>query len=339
VRGPSQERLIKIAGALADDVAHVRGTVDTFDGVTWQARLRRVSPLAPAARADDAFASDVLARTSGLDAGSVASPSGSIPIVVRISDRAPLERRVRLGAPELASDVQEEDGERVVRVTADLEHADLSTTVATIQSAISPIVAALPPGYRVDVGGAIVAQHTAFVEFASIFALALVLVFGVLLAAFDSFRLPFAILAAVPLAPLGVALALFVTKTNLDIASFMGMLLLVGIVVRNGILLVDAAQRRVREGASPREAIERAAIERLRPIVMTTLAALGALAPLAAGIGAGAEMERPLAVAVIGGIVVATTLTLVVVPLLYLALVGTPRIARDGGTRALGSDR
>ena len=146
--------------------------------------------------------------------------------------------------------------------------------------------------------------------------------FAVLLATFDSFRLPLVVLAAVPLTPVGVALALAWTRTPLNVASFMGMLLLVGIVVRNGILLVEGANRRVREGASPIDAMERAATERLRPIAMTTFATLGALAPLALGFGAGSELERPLAIAVIGGIVTSTALTLAIVPLLYVATAG-----------------
>jgi multidrug efflux pump subunit AcrB len=323
VSGPSQTTLATIAGTLADAVAQVRGVTDVFDGVTWQARSVRATPR-DGGPADAAFADELAARVHGIHAADVAAADGPIPILVREGSRPALERIASLDAPLLASTVQEADGERVVRVTGDLEDRDLSAVTADIERRIAPIVRALPSGYRVTVDGAVVAQRAAFAEFATVFAIALVLVFGVLVAAFDSFRLPLVVLATVPLTPIGVAVTLALAKTPLNVASFMGMLLLVGIVVRSGILLVDSANRRVREGATASDAMERAATERLRPILMTTLATLGALAPIAFGLGAGSELERPLAIAVIGGIVAATALTLAIVPALYVAT--APRV-------------
>ena len=149
-----------------------------------------------------------------------------------------------------------------------------------------------------------------------------------MLATFRSFRLPLVILTAIPLALIGVALGLFVTGTPFNVSSFMGLLLLVGVVVKNGILLIDVANRRRAEGASVEEALVAAGKTRLRPIVMTTLAAIGGLFPLALGIGQGAEMEKPLAIAVIGGLSTATIFTLIVIPVLYAAFTGgrTPRV-------------
>jgi multidrug efflux pump subunit AcrB len=321
VTGPDQTELAKLAGALADDIEALPGIADTFDGVTWEPRSVYAAPRAGDASSPAAFADDLRARVEGITATEIASPTGPpLPVVVRIADRVPLARRVRLGAPDLSTTIEEDDGRRVVRVTADLENAPLGPTIARVEKAISYAVRTLPPGYAIRIGGAVDAQRAAFAEFATIFAIALALVFGVLVATFDSFRLPFVVLAAVPLTPVGVALALALTRTPLNVASFMGMLLLTGIVVRNGILLVESANRRAREGASPADAMEFAGTERLRPIAMTTLATLGALAPLALGFGAGSELERPLAIAVIGGIVTSTALTLLVVPLLYVAL-------------------
>jgi len=157
--------------------------------------------------------------------------------------------------------------------------------------------------------------------------IAVLLVFVVLLATFDSFRLPLIILATIPLSPIGVALALWLTKTPLNVSSFMGLLLLVGIVVRNGILLIDGANRRRTQGASVDDALLGAARERLRPILMTTLAAMCGLAPLAFGWGTGSEMERPLAIAVIGGLSTATAFTLVLIPVLYAAVAKRQRVA------------
>jgi multidrug efflux pump subunit AcrB len=316
VRGPSGPEIAKIASHLADDIDGLPGVVDTFDGVIWQPRIIRARPRF--GETADAFAADLQARVGGITATEIASGGAHIPVVVRVADPVPLARRFTLAAPELATTVQEENGVRIVRVTAGIENADLSTVTAGIKHNIRFMLATLPPGYSIEIGGAAAAQSAAFREFAAIFGLAVVLIFGVLLATFNSFRLPLVVLAAVPLAPIGVALALAATKTSLNVASFMGILLLIGIVVRNGILLVERAGARVLEGATPAEAMERSAIERLRPILMTTFATLAALGPLALGLGAGAEMERPLAIAVIGGIVSATLLTLVLIPVLYV---------------------
>ncbi len=327
VRGPSGQQLAKIASRVADDIDGVRGVVDPFDGVIWQPRIVRAHPRSGDTRTPDAFADDLQAHVGGIVATEIASDGARVPVVVRVADRVPLERRFALAPPELATTVQEENGARIVRVTAGIENADLSSVTAGIERSIRYELASLPPGYSIEIGGAAAAQGAAFREFAAIFALAVVLIFGVLLATFNSFRLPLVVLAAVPLAPIGVALALAATKTSLNVASFMGILLLIGIVVRNGILLVERASARVLEGAPPGEAMERSALERLRPILMTTFATLAALGPLALGLGAGAEMERPLAIAVIGGIVSATVLTLIVIPVLYVGNARRPKPA------------
>jgi len=240
-----------------------------------------------------------------------------VPVVVRLTDRTPLDRIAALGPPRLITQVEEENGARIVRVTAGIENADLSTVIGRIRHQISYDVAHLPRGYSIEIGGAVASQRAAFREFAFVLGAAVVLVFAVLLLAFDSFRLPLVILAAIPLSPIGVVCALLLTRTPLNVSSFMGMLLLVGVVVRNGILLVDGANRRRREGLQTDAALEGAARERLRPILITTFAALGALLPLAIGIGAGAEMARPLAVAVAGGMLTATAFTLILIPVLY----------------------
>src|SRR5581483_5178085 len=153
------------------------------------------------------------------------------------------------------------------------------------------------------------------------------LVYFVMLATFRSFRLPLVILTAIPLAIIGVALGLFITGTPFNVSSFMGVLLLVGIVVKNGILLIDVANRRRLEGASVHDALVAAGRTRLRPIVMTTFAAIGGLLPLAFGIGSGSAMEQPLAIAVIGGLSTATAFTLIVIPVLYAGIAGKRAVA------------
>jgi multidrug efflux pump subunit AcrB len=326
VRGPKQRVVTDIATRIADHISDLRGIVDAFDGVIYEARSIAARPRAGDAAPLGTFASDLRARTGGIVATELSVAGAGVPVVVRLADHTPLGRAVHLGPPELVTQVDEENDARIVRVTAGIESADLSTVIARIRHQISYDVRHLPRGYSIEVGGAIEAQGAAFREFAWVLGVAVTLVFAVLVLAFNSFRLPLVILAAIPLSPTGVACALYLTHTPINVSSFMGMLLLVGIVVRNGILLIDGANRRRLEGLEAMDALERSALERLRPILMTTFAALGALLPLAIGIGAGSEMARPLAVAVAGGLITATAFTLVLIPVLY-ASVSTRRPA------------
>jgi len=322
VRGPNQRVLTDIATRIADHISDLQGVVDAFDGVIYEARTITAFPRPGNPQTPDAFASDLQARTSGIVATELTVAGASVPVVVHLSDRAPLDRTAHLAPPQLVTQVQEENGARIVRVTAGIENADLSTVIARIQHQITYDVRHLSAGYSIKIGGAAEAQSAAFREFALVFGVAVTLVFAVLVLTFDSFRLPLIILAAIPLSPIGVACALYLTRTPINVSSFMGMLLLVGIVVRNGILLIDGANRRRLAGLDASEALEQSARERLRPILMTTFAALGALLPLAIGIGAGSEMARPLAVAVTGGLLTATAFTLILIPVLYAATTG-----------------
>jgi multidrug efflux pump subunit AcrB len=148
--------------------------------------------------------------------------------------------------------------------------------------------------------------------------LAILLVFGVMLFQFGAFTPPAAILAMMPLSLFGVMLGLWVTKTQLNVSSYMGAIMLVGIVVKNGILLLDQARQAEKHGESLEEAVVQAGRLRLRPILMTTLTAILGLVPLSLGLGAGADMQKPLAIAVIGGLSISTILTLVFLPSLYV---------------------
>jgi multidrug efflux pump subunit AcrB len=217
-------------------------------------------------------------------------------------------------------DITEENGQLVTIVTANIAGASLSSVIAGVRNVLKSNP--LPPGYTATIGGAYAAQQQSFDEFVRVILVAVVLVYFVMLATFRSFRLPLVILTAIPLALIGVALALFVTGTPFNVSSFMGLLLLVGIVVKNGILLIDVANKRRLEGASVEDALVDAGRTRLRPIVMTTFAAIGGLLPLALGLGAGSAMERPLAIAVIGGLSTATAFTLIVIPVLYAGIAG-----------------
>ena len=169
-------------------------------------------------------------------------------------------------------------------------------------------------------GGQFQSQSEAFHSLMAVLALAVVLVFAVMLFQFSSFTAPTVILLIMPLSLFGVTLGLWITGTPLNVSSFMGAVMLVGIVVKNGILLLDYAKRAERDGVGLEESVVRAGRLRLRPILMTTLTAILGLVPLSLGLGAGAEMQKPLAVAVIGGLSFSTLVTLVLAPLLYVSV-------------------
>src|SRR5438045_4272702 len=150
--------------------------------------------------------------------------------------------------------------------------------------------------------------------------LAIVLVFVVLLFEFRTFAAPIAILASALLSTSGVFIALLITRTTFNVSSFMGMIMVVGIVAKNGILLLDADQRIRATGASAEEAMLQASRRRLRPIVMTALATMAGMLPLAFALGAGSQMLQPLAIAVIGGILISMVLSLIITPAVHLYL-------------------
>lgn len=343
VFGPDQDKLIAIAGRLTDEIGKIPGVVDAFDGVVDSNQTIRVVPnTSSAAGLTIAQLSDGIgAGIGGNVATSMKYGEATIPVRVRLAGNAPgtplehlaipangaltpLAAVATIGQPTRASEVFERNGARMLLVTAGIEDANLSVVIPRVQQAVAAVP--LPPGYRVELGGAYKAQQASFREFASVLSVAVALVFFVLLTTFNSFRLPLVILATIPLAPIGVMLALWLTKTSLNVSSFMGLLLLVGIVVRNGILLMDAANRRRGSGAAIHEALLGAGTERLRPILMTAFAAIAALLPLALGFGTGSEMERPLAIAVIGGLLTSTAFTLVLIPVLYAGFSKRPKL-------------
>jgi multidrug efflux pump subunit AcrB len=178
----------------------------------------------------------------------------------------------------------------------------------------------LPSSIRVIYGGLYAQQQQSFHDLVFVLGAAIVLVFIVLLIEFGGFAAPLAILASALLSTSGVFFALFVTGTTFNLSSFMGMIMVVGIVAKNGILLLDADQKYRKEGIRPREAMIRAGERRLRPIMMTALAAIAGMIPLALALGSGSQMLQPLAIAVIGGILASMLLSLIVTPTVHYFL-------------------
>jgi multidrug efflux pump subunit AcrB len=202
--------------------------------------------------------------------------------------------------------------QRDVEVTARLEGLDLGTGVRAVQKAVSDLK--MPASIRVEYGGTFKEQQKSFHDLVVVLLLALVLVFIVLLLEFRAFSAPLAILSSAVLSTSGVFFALLVTRTTFNVSSFMGLIMVIGIVAKNGILLLDANQKFRSVGFSAEEALVQAGRRRLRPIVMTAMAAVAGMLPLSLAIGAGSQMLQPLAIAVIGGILISMILSLVITP-------------------------
>ena len=203
-------------------------------------------------------------------------------------------------------------------VSGRLEGSDLGSAVADIQSKLDALK--LPIGYTYEIGGQYQAQGQAFRELLMVFALAILLVFVILVTQFRAWIPAMLILLAAPLSLSGALLLLWLTGIDLNISSAMGLILLVGLVVKNGIMLLAFSETLHAEGESFEAAIAHAGRIRLRPILMTTFCTLFGLLPLALGLGAGAELQKPLALAVIGGLTLSTPVTLLAVPGLYAAI-------------------
>jgi CzcA family heavy metal efflux pump len=218
------------------------------------------------------------------------------------------------------NEIRRENLQQVVLVSGRLEgaNADLGGAMEKVKAAVAKLN--LPATVHVEYGGTYQEQQKSFSDLARVLMLALALVFGVLLVEFRNLAAPFAILTSSVLSIAGVLLALLVTGLNFNVASFMGLIMVIGIVAKNGILLLDADERARAEGLAAREAMLYAAKRRLRPIVMTATAAMCGMLPLAFALGSGSQMLQPLAVAVIGGLLLSIVLSLVVTPALYLLL-------------------
>ena len=181
----------------------------------------------------------------------------------------------------------------------------------------------VPSGIRIEIGGQYASQQQAFRALLLVLGLAAASVIAVMVIQFQSFVEPLVVLLAAPLSFVGAMVLLLITGTPLNVSSFMGLILLVGLIVKNGIILLDFTRHRMKvDNVTLEQAIAEAGRIRLRPILMTTLCTLFGLLPLALGLGAGSELQKPLALAVIGGLALSTPITLYVVPTLLVAIRG-----------------
>ncbi|HEY0592197.1 MAG TPA: efflux RND transporter permease subunit, partial [Thermoanaerobaculia bacterium] len=242
----------------------------------------------------------------------IAIPTRQGIALVPIGDLVTVERT------HAASEITRQDMSRQVQISANLDGLPLGTAAERALEAAQSVPMA--PGYSVRIAGDTEIMEESFASMFEALILAIIFVYLILAAQFESFIDPFAIMLSLPLSIVGMAGMLFLTRDTTNIMSLIGLILLMGLVTKNAILLVDFSKVLQRRGMERREAVITAGRTRLRPIMMTTLAMIFGMVPLALGIGQGAEMRAPMARAVIGGLITSTLLTLIVVPVVYTIL-------------------
>ncbi|HEV8365736.1 MAG TPA: efflux RND transporter permease subunit [Gemmatimonadaceae bacterium] len=344
--GPDLEKLEAYGTALGEKLESVDGLEDLFNGVSEPgAELLMHVKTAEANRigltpqdVGDAVSGALL----GVNAAEVRLDDRSINVRVRAPDSVrfnpmllgalpiqapgsheavPLASLATFEPVETRAELLRENQQQMIAVTADVSERALGDIMGDVRQ----VLADNPPpsGIRWELGGLYASQQQAFRSLLLVLALAAASVVAVMVVQFQSFVEPLVVLLAAPLSFVGALILLLLTGTPLNVASFMGLILLVGLIVKNGIILLDFTRRRMlKDGVTLEEAIRDAARVRLRPILMTTLCTLFGLLPLALGLGAGSELQRPLALAVIGGLALSTPITLYMVPTLLVAIRG-----------------
>jgi CzcA family heavy metal efflux pump len=299
-------------GVTAKDVATTISTAmsgDASSSILQQDRLIKVRVIFPAS---------VRSSLENVKALQVRSSAGQL---LRLDQVADIE--IDKGQAEIGR----ENLRQMVAVTGRLEDVDLGTAIQQIRARLAKDVK-MPAGITVEYGGLYEEQQSSFGELTKALVLAVMLVFITLLIEFRSFAHPIAIVTGAVLALSGVLLALFITGSTLNVVSLMGMIMIIGIVAKNGILMLDAVEEHLAAGDNLREALLRSGRRRFRPVLMTSLAAMLGMLPLALAIGAGSELLQPLAIAVIGGLTMALALSLIVTPTVY-AMFAKPKGATN----------
>jgi multidrug efflux pump subunit AcrB len=341
-----QAWLEKKAPEVEDRIKKIAGVVDAFNGLVYTGPTisLRVRPLE--ARRFGLTADDVAAAVNtallGRTASSVLEGDRVIAIRVKVDPsrlgRLAGLREMPLRTPDGALvklsqvvdiveepgqlELRREDSRQDVAVTARLEGRDMGSAMAEIRVALNQD-SSIPPG-TIEYGGLYEQQQKSFRNLLFVLLMAIFLVFTVLLLEFGSFYEPLAIVFGAILALFGTVLALWLTGTSLNVVSLLGAIIGIGIVAKNGILMLDFVKHLRADGLDLVEALVRSGRRRLRPVLMTSLAAALGMLPLAYGIGSGADMLKPLAIAVIGSLCISVLLSLVATPTLYF-LMAHPR--------------
>ncbi len=344
--GPDLKALEAYAQRLGPSLSKIDGIEDFYNGVSEpSAEMMMAVNGAEANRiglTPEQVGASVDGALLGVNAGQIHLDDRAVNVRVRAPDSVRFDP-VQLGALPIASpqthaaaplgalatftpvdargELLRENQQQMIAMTANVSGRALGGVMDDVKRAVAAVRP--PAGIRLELGGQYASQQEAFNALLLVLALAGASVVAVMVIQFQSFVEPLVVLLAAPLSFLGAMLLLLITGTPLNVSSFMGLILLVGLIVKNGIILLDFTRRRMIEGGLELEpAIREAARIRLRPILMTTLCTLFGLLPLAVGLGAGSELQRPLALAVIGGLALSTPITLYVVPTLLVAIRG-----------------
>jgi hydrophobic/amphiphilic exporter-1 (mainly G- bacteria), HAE1 family len=347
--GPDSRQLLAITEDFMDKLRAVPGAVDV--GLSEQApqdelKIELDRGLANALGISVSDAAQALrVAFAGVEVGDWVDPTGQArDVAVRLApeDRVdasnierlpiavtgtnmmvPLEQIATVTMGKGPSQIQHNDGNRTITVAANAQgRAPGEVTADALRIARSM---AYPPGYGLELAGASRDQQEVFREMGIALVTGVALMYFVLVIQFGSFSAPLAVMLSLPLSLIGVVVALLLTNSTLNLMSFIGVIMLMGLVAKNAILLLDAARALEAQGENRESALMAAGRKRFRPILMTTFALVAGMTPVAIGIGEGGEFYRPMAVAIIGGVITSTILTLLVIPSFYDSI----EIARD----------
>jgi HAE1 family hydrophobic/amphiphilic exporter-1 len=339
--GPDSRRLLEVTQDFMDQLRQVPGAVDV--GLSQQdpqteMQIELDRGLANTLGISVADAAQALrVAFAGVEAGDWVDPSGEtrdvavrlhpddrvsaanierLPITVSGSNRmVPLEQIATVTMGTGPSEIQRNDGQRTISVAANAEGRSPGEVTADALKLARSMN--FPPGYGLELAGASRDQQEVFAEMGIALVSGIALMYLILVMQFSSFTAPLAVMLSLPLSLIGVVLALLITGGTLNLMSFIGVIMLMGLVSKNAILLLDAARVSEAEGINREEALMIAGRKRLRPILMTTFALIAGMLPVAIGVGEGGEFYRPMAVAIIGGVITGTVLTLLVIPSFY----------------------
>ncbi len=336
IAGDDPDDLERVATAVAERAAALPGLVDYYSGIEGRVPTLRIEPdveaLSRLGLTPREFADDLAIGLRGKAVGQVPwldrlidvrlrfpdavrfSPGAirTLPVQAASGQQLALHAVAAVSEPPRPSVLFRENLRPVVLASAAVEGNDLGGVAAALKARLAGVTP--PKGGSIEVGGRAESARASQVELAGVFALGLLAITAVLVGQFRAILPSLLILATVPPALAGAFVLLWATGVPLNASSLIGLVLLAGLVVKNGILLIERAQRNVTDGMPPRLAALEAARRRIRPILMTTLCTIFGLLPLALGIGAAGEMQRPLALAVVGGLVISTAATLFVLP-------------------------
>lgn len=344
ITGPSQAELVPLAEQVQQELEKVPGVQDIAS--TYHAGLPNLNLQINENRASDlGISSNAIGTTlqtmlSGTTVGKFSDKDERVDIRLRLADDArnrpdmlrkvyvPSERQIEGRAMLVplsqaagwqyttsASDVRRYDRQKEIRLSANVEGTSMGEANEAFFAKMETMQ--VPPGYRVGQAGAGNDMDDSFANMAMALAMAVAFIFMILAAQFESYSEPFAIMFSLPLAMIGALAGLFLAGSELSLVSLIGIMMLMGLVTKNAILLIDFAKQRIQAGIPCKEALAEAGCIRLRPILMTSIAMIFGMLPIALGLGPGAEARAPMAHAIIGGVLTSTLLTLVVVPTIY----------------------